>query len=1314
MVNMIRCYLGRYTVDMLFYFLVLLFVVVQSSEEYRKCLPDKEVKPKKYAHHGDKSNSIQLDVSSRITHQLTTHVFSIFLREVVGYEEVQINHYEDNFQIDNLIERLNPIKNDIPQTWINLEAWVPPEYDSFSKNYIKDCGNLAPPGRFGWFIPNDMIAPIKSYFPEWSEDIREVHWDFFREADRMRPFDFSSKVTRDLIQMASNNKGGFSCRESFCENSTYIPKQCQYNKPCALLLSSSYNETSFVKDNIDELKLHVKVVWLGDKLRDAIDFINLTHRDRRDQSMLILSWTPSDIIEKQEDYVSVAFKHCELMKTQSGCKYELHRLVKFAWSKIQTFASDLDEALTVFRFDDYRDLLDRYEINKRTNGSKTIQDIACDWMRNDSNLWRESWSGWKNKEKTEIYIGGIFPLNGSSYSGKGIAMGAIMGIDAVNANESILPYYNLELKPMNGQCRADKVMQHFIDVIVDSSNNKKILGVLGPACSDTVEPLAGVSKNYHMLVISYSAEGATFNDREKYPYFFRTIGENHHYKHVYLKLMQHFHWKRVAALTEDGQKYTEYISSMQDVLDKENISFITNKKFPREIDSGGMSRYLQDLKSKTAKIIIADVIERVARTVMCEAYNLKMTAYDGYVWFLPMWFNLTWYNTDYFNTQNEHVNCTTAEMLKSINGYFSMSHSYFAQNDSIMLENKTVKEWREDYYHRAHQKNWEPSDYAGFAYDAVWTYALALDKLSRTDPRALSDLHSENTTIKLVEQIEKTDFNGVSGRIKFRGGPSRFSVINIYQWYDNRSNLIGNFYPNLTDDKPEILGGTLNFTKQAKWFTPDGEVPEDGTQPPDPCAVESVARFFNVQCTHAIIILNVIGTFIAAVIVIAMCWHFKKHYDKKAEEQLKRIRELEENENKLYKLTELDDWEIAREKVVINRKLGEGAFGTVYGGEADFPNLGWVPVAVKTLKTGSSAEQKLEFLSEADVMKRFQHPNIITLLGVCTQKEPVYTIMEFMLYGDLKNFLLARRHRKVETEEEVSPARLTNMALDVARGLSYLAEQRYTHRDVASRNCLLNARFNVKLADFGMTRPVCENDYYLFQRKGMLPVRWMAPECLIIGKFSPASDVWSYGVLLYEIITFGSFPFQGKSNNEVLDIVKKGGTPNIPDGVESLLRDLMSSCWQTDKKNRPTSSEIVELLATHPTLLKPCVETMVSVDLEPDQIDMSKLPDFRRGKVPAQQQNGAVRAGAQTRSASPKHQSVPMTAATLPESATDSGISILVDNCSPKEPLLGTSRSNSSLLNLGLTKYVTIQHGKGQVEEENYVNTSNGHVVTKV
>lgn len=235
---------------------------------------------------------------------------------------------------------------------------------------------------------------------------------------------------------------------------------------------------------------------------------------------------------------------------------------------------------------------------------------------------------------------------------------------------------------------------------------------------------------------------------------------------------------------------------------------------------------------------------------------------------------------------------------------------------------------------------------------------------------------------------------------------------------------------------------------------------------------------------------------------------------------------------------------------------GIGAFGSVYGGEADLPWCGLTQVAVKTLKPNSSAEDRIDFLKEADNMKRFDHVNIVRLLGVVTKTQPLHTLMEYCLYGDLKTFLLSRRNltgKSVKRADEVSPKRLTNMAMDIARGLSYLAELKFVHRDLACRNCLLHETRVVKIGDFGMTRPMGDYECYQFTRKGMLPVRWMAPESLFSGVFTPASDMWAYGVVLYEIVTFGCTPWYGKSNTQVVEEVRQQRTLEPPKGLKQQL-----------------------------------------------------------------------------------------------------------------------------------------------------------------
>lgn len=595
----------------------------------------------------------------------------------------------------------------------------------------------------------------------------------------------------------------------------------------------------------------------------------------------------------------------------------------------------------------------------------------------------------------------------------------------------------------------------------------------------------------------------------------------------------------------------------------------------------------------------------------------QMTAQNGYVWFLPVWLQKDW--SDHVWSRN--VSCTSEQIKEMLNGHFSLAHEPFAADNAIMQENRTVAEWKQRF--RNITKSPPDNDYIGFVYDAVWVYAYALDKLIKESPAYLDDLHKENTTNRFMQLISETSFDGLSGRIEFDDGGTRFTNINVMQWISGQHRRIGNFYPNIseatTKKKRSIVGGQLVMDGPIMWLTPNKAKPSDGTQS---CSVQSIVNLTGMDCTTALYVVTAILCLVLVVMVSMASFAFwKRRYDHKLKESAKVMRNFGIDLLALSSMpaNTLDKWEVSKDRVVINRRLGEGAFGTVYGGEAQIDDNGWTAVAVKTLKKGSSTEDRLDFLSEAEAMKRFDHTNIIKLLGVCLQTEPIYTIMEFMLYGDLKTYLLARRHLangKIADDSDISPKRLTMMALDVARALSYLADMKYVHRDVACRNCLVNAQRIVKLGDFGMARTTFEKDYYVFSRKALLPVRWMAPESLTDGLFTPASDVWSFGVLLYEIITFGSFPFQGLTNVQVLEHLKKGNTLCIPSGIKPQLEGLMNACWNSSYKKRPSACEVADFISNYPKLVTPSLDVpLKSVEMAETESDQLLIPGLRRAST---------------------------------------------------------------------------------------------------
>lgn len=540
-------------------------------------------------------------------------------------------------------------------------------------------------------------------------------------------------------------------------------------------------------------------------------------------------------------------------------------------------------------------------------------------------------------------------------------------------------------------------------------------------------------------------------------------------------------------------------------------------------------------------------------------------------------------------------------------------HTPFGNNETIMQENISIQKWLDSYSARVNSI----SKYTAFAYDAVWAYAFAADKLLQKSKDSVENLRSKHVVNQFADLIWETDFVGLSGRVRFGQGGSRITELIIRQWRNYRSVEVGKYIPRLIGEGRNLRtnGGNLLLNENAiDW---PGGFPDDGRFD---CSFSALAKFLNTECKNATIAFTALLCLFAVVFISLISFFFwKRRYDRK----LKRSAKIMKNfgidllSPSRSNANTLDKWEIPKENVVVNRRLGEGAFGTVYGGEAQIGADGWTAVAVKTLKSGASTEDRLDFLSEAEAMKRFDHKNIVKLLGVCLQSEPIYTIMEFMLYGDLKTYLLARRHmvnEKVTDDSDISSKRLTMYAMDVSRGLAYLAQQKYVHRDIACRNCLVNAQRVVKIGDFGMARPTYESDYYRFNRKGMLPVRWMAPESLALGMFTPASDVWAFGVVLFEIITFGSFPYQGLTNNQVLEYVKSGNTLSIPIGLKPHLEGLLKACWNHDPKKRPTASEIVEYISKYPTLLTACLDfPSASVEMaETESDELELLPKARK------------------------------------------------------------------------------------------------------
>ncbi|XP_063823056.1 insulin-like receptor isoform X2 [Ostrinia nubilalis] len=282
-----------------------------------------------------------------------------------------------------------------------------------------------------------------------------------------------------------------------------------------------------------------------------------------------------------------------------------------------------------------------------------------------------------------------------------------------------------------------------------------------------------------------------------------------------------------------------------------------------------------------------------------------------------------------------------------------------------------------------------------------------------------------------------------------------------------------------------------------------------------------------------------------------------------------------------------DEWEVPRANIQFVRELGQGSFGMVYEGIAKSIEKGKPETrcAVKTVNEHATDRERIEFLNEASVMKAFDTFHVVRLLGVVSRGQPTLVVMELMECGDLKTYL--RSHRP-DSESSLpkkgggNPPTLQNilqMAIEIADGMSYLSAKKFVHRDLAARNCMVAGDLTVKVGDFGMTRDIYETDYYRKGTKGLLPVRWMSPESLKDGVFSSSSDVWSYGVVLWEMATLAMQPYQGLSNEQVVRYVVSGGVMERPEHCPDRLYELMRACWAHRPHARPSFLRLVADLA---------------------------------------------------------------------------------------------------------------------------------------
>ena len=348
----------------------------------------------------------------------------------------------------------------------------------------------------------------------------------------------------------------------------------------------------------------------------------------------------------------------------------------------------------------------------------------------------------------------------------------------------------------------------------------------------------------------------------------------------------------------------------------------------------------------------------------------------------------------------------------------------------------------------------------------------------------------------------------------------------------------------------------------------------------------------NVSLIVSLTVVPVIIVMVIVVIIVLVIVGVSRR-QKKETEQLEQLAKDQASKN-LYTMTTvsnpfefLDQYQIEYNFALLEvvDQLGEGAFGRVYKARAPGLHRGAYKaaefVAVKSLKDDGMVD---EFCKEVKVCVQFEHDNVIRLLGVCTASAQKCMIFEYMDCGSLHDMLHKSDPNNPSYDPDstsflLRPDHLLPIAIQLSRGLEYLAILNFVHRDIATRNCLVDSSLNAKIADFGLSRDISAQNYYrVGGAKAYMPVRWMPPEALLYGKFTLKSDVWSFAVLIWEMYTFGQLPYTGISDHEAIDCVKEArgldNTPLCPLGVYSIMR----ACWTRVPSRRPTMEQVRQQL----------------------------------------------------------------------------------------------------------------------------------------
>ncbi|CAG9784164.1 unnamed protein product [Diatraea saccharalis] len=611
-------------------------------------------------------------------------------------------------------------------------------------------------------------------------------------------------------------------------------------------------------------------------------------------------------------------------------------------------------------------------------------------------------------------------------------------------------------------------------------------------------------------------------------------------------------WRRLAILSEETQIAKDFVKALQ--RDKNLI--IRNTYLHNETD---FIEYLQSLKNSRARILLLNSISNISKDILCLAQQLGMTFSNGYVWILREWHQKSYKCVNLLNLEEFPL--------------FTISYWWQGHNDGN--ENNILHNML-----KVINRNTFLPPLAVPMADALQLVIKSFDSFTRNYAPRLNDMHGNGTVRLLLNNLEKQHFDGLLQNLHYVKGSLANPLVFIKKWIGNRSTLETNW---------TVINESIKIDIPQQIFIDDNL--SDGSHN---CFTKTVRDPFDPYCQDSLWF-TITSFLVLIIILFCISWKIRMrnfaHHDAILTAQLLAQR-------KVYSTT-LNDHLVDRGALDLYHDLGRGCYGRVRYGVLRAPNGISVSVAVKELVGDDAPAEESELLREAVTLASLRHPNIVRLIGVCTTDGPLLVLMEYALFGNLREYLNKRRHLVDNTLEctdiddeafYISAESITKLAREAVSALEYLSSERLVHRDIRAANCLIDEQRSLKLADFGLARTTGTGDSggdgeYLCRRRGLFPVLWMAPESLELGVFTTASDIWALGVLLLEMITLGARPYGDWLPSRVMNYVCDGGHPPLPINILPETEQLLLRCWRQNPEERITVTEVGRELAEHPSIM---------------------------------------------------------------------------------------------------------------------------------